>query len=153
MITRRRMEFIATSKLNICIGIFAFLTFVLYPAYTIAGSVMPTLRVEDVAEAPVDLAGKQVAVRGFVRFGDDTKNLWADERTYLAALNGTGNLQELSSHKCLSLYTSKKFSSRLRHFDKRLVTIYGKVYRYKYVPGDINLGYCNDLGIIVTGIK
>jgi hypothetical protein len=67
------------------------LLLLLSAACTHANVAQRVLRVDDILASAGTLEGKQVEVRGFLRFGDDTQNLWTSKGAYSAVSAWSGN--------------------------------------------------------------
>src|SRR5690349_3648842 len=78
---------------------------------THAKDVQAVLGVDDIVQSGKAFDGKRVAVRGFLRFGTDSRNLWASKEAY-AFVKG----QELPPNdpawgRCITLFDVGKWRS------------------------------------------
>jgi hypothetical protein len=127
--------------------------FLLLSASCIYGSdAQQVLRVDDILESANVLEGKQVEVRGFLRFGDDTQNLWASKDAYSAVSGHYVAPESPLWNHCISLFDTLKLRSSLLRYDSRDVLVRGRVTRYRRDEGDIAFSSCSEIGIAINSI-
>lgn len=110
------------------------------------------LRVDDILKSARALEGTQVKVRGFLRFGDDTQNLWTSKDAYSAV---SGHFVPPDSplwNHCVSLLDTKELRAALLRYDRLDVIVRGRVTRHRRENGDIAFESCSDVGISVTSV-
>jgi hypothetical protein len=110
------------------------------------------LYVDDILKSAGLLEGTQVEVRGFLRFGDDTQNLWSSKDAYSAV---SGHFVPPDSplwNHCISLSDTKKWRAALHQNDSLDVVVRGRVTRYQRNNGDIAFESCSDVGISVASV-
>lgn len=110
------------------------------------------LRVDDILESARVLEGTQVEVRGFLRFGDDTQNLWTSKDAYSAVSGHFVSPDSPLWNHCISLFDTKKLRAALLRYDALDVIVRGRVTRYRRENGDIAFESCSDVGISVTSV-
>src|SRR5678816_1589358 len=82
--------------------IFASIVFALSSCAQSAVRLTP-MGVDNVIQSAASLEGQRVAVSGYLRFGDDSRNLWSSKAVYLNIKNGNRPAQATSDH-CIALY-------------------------------------------------
>jgi hypothetical protein len=110
------------------------------------------LHVDDILKSANVLEGTEVEVWGFLRFGDDTQNLWSSKNAYSAV---SGHFVPPGSplwNHCISLSDTKKWRAALHQYDSLDVVVRGRITRYQRVNGDITFESCSDVGISVTSV-
>lgn len=110
------------------------------------------LRVDDILESAAALEGRQVEVLGFLRFGDDTQNLWTNKDAYSAVSGRYVPPESPLWNHCVSLFDTKRLRETLLRYDSRDVIVRGRVTRYQRANGDIALSSCSDVGITISSI-
>jgi hypothetical protein len=99
------------------------------------------------------LEGKEVSVVGYLRFGDDTRNLWNDKEALLAVSGGNVLPNDPAWNRCITLYDADKWRSILLSKDEKYVKVSGIVRFEAARPGEITFGACSDLGISIRSIE
>jgi hypothetical protein len=112
-----------------------------------------SIGVESVVNSAASLEGKQVTVSGYLRFGDDTRNLWSSKGAYLAIRNGGPHALGLATDHCIALYDITSWRDALLSNDGKSVLIGGVVHRIPLKEGEISLSECSDLGISIRSIR
>jgi len=101
----------------------------------------------DVFAARAAQAGRQVEVRGFLRYGDDARGLWQSEAGYRDSTSSAASA-------CLTLWNAGAFRKRLKPRDQSTVTIGGKIFTAAALqPDEIEFGRCSDTGLIIERIR
>jgi hypothetical protein len=111
-----------------------------------------TLRVDDILASASALEGKQVEVRGFLRFGDDTQNLWTSKGAYSAVSGPYVPAESPLWNHCISLFDTMKLRATLLQYDSHDVLVRGRVTRYPRDNDDIVFSSCSDVGIAIISI-
>jgi hypothetical protein len=111
-----------------------------------------TLTVDQVVVDAKDLLGHSVTVIGFLRFGDDSRNLWTDKRAYVAVSEGDPLPDDLAWDRCLTLYNIDGWRSILLKNDERQVVVRGILQRHVRLPHEITLSECSELGISIESV-
>jgi hypothetical protein len=128
------------------------LVLLLSASYVYGGGARESLRVDDILESASALEGKQVEVRGFLRFGDDTQNLWTSKDAYSAVSGRYVSPESPLWNHCISLFDTKKLRATLLRYDSSYVLVRGRVTRYRRDAGDISFSSCSEVGITITAI-
>jgi hypothetical protein len=128
------------------------LLLLLSAACTHATVVQRTLRVDDILASATALEGTQVEVRGFLRFGDDTRNLWTSKSAYSAVSGQYVPAESPLWNHCISLFDTKKLRATLLRYDSRDVLVRGRITRYRRDNDDIAFSSCSDIGITIISI-
>lgn len=110
------------------------------------------LRVDDILESATALEGRQVEVKGFLRFGDDTQNLWTSRDAYSAVSGRYVPPESPLWNHCVSLFDTKKLRSTLLRYDSRDVLVRGRVTHYRRDSGDIAFSSCSEVGIAIVAV-
>jgi hypothetical protein len=97
--------------------------------------------------------GRTVSVRGYLRFGDDSRNLWSDEDSYDLANHRCLSPGDPAWNHCMTLYEIGRWRSQLLATDRTFVVITGVMHRYPSEEGDISAGACGDLGIAIRSVE
>ena len=107
---------------------------------------VPALQPQTVLAAPADYQGKRIVVRGYLRYGDDSRSLWQSIETYRAS-------RSAARTACLTLFNADAFHTRLRQFADSTVTLTGTVRTMHLAPEQSALGWCNDTGLMIERIE
>jgi hypothetical protein len=113
--------------------------------------------VDEVVATEQALLNKPVTVRGYLRFGDDSRNLWSERDAYSAIVRGLerGDLapDDPQWHRCITLYEIREWREYLLSHTEKYVTVTGVLRLYPAKPGEISMGSCSDLGIEITSVR
>jgi hypothetical protein len=111
------------------------------------------LSVDAIIRGSDNLEGKIVTLNGFLRFGDDSHNIWSDQKTLSYVENSVFYSRDPIWSRCITLFEIDGFRTNLLYLDRRYVTITGVLHRAVPVADDVNLGSCSSLGISPRSIK
>jgi hypothetical protein len=131
------------------------LTSILITLSGCAHNVVPanSIGVDSVVYSATSLEGHQVSVSGYLRFGDDSRNLWSSEAAYLSAKNGKPSARVLATGHCIALYDIEKWRDALLSNNGKNVLVDGVIRRIPLKEGEISLSECSDLGIAIRSIR
>lgn len=110
------------------------------------------IKVSEVIAKYDELLGRKVAIRGYLRFGDDSRNLWDEKDVYIDAKEGRVNIDTASSSKCITLYDIGRYRKILLKYNQHNVIIYGTIKRVPLGEDEISLGSCNEIGVSVDRV-
>lgn len=132
-----------------------FLTSVFIALSGCAHNLVPpnSIGVDSVVNSAASLEGQLVTVSGYLRFGDDSRNLWSSKDAYLGIKNGNPSARAPASDYCIALYDIEKWRGILLSNDGKNVLINGVIRRIPLKEGDISLSECSDLGIAIRSIR
>ena len=119
-------------------------------ACTHGGVAQRPLSVDNILESAVALEGKKVEVRGFLRFGDDTQNVWTSKDAYSAVSNRYVPPESPLWNHCISLFDTARLRATLLQYDSRDVLVRGRVTRHRRDNDDISFSSCSDVGITIN---
>ena len=105
-----------------------------------------------VANAKI-LEGKEVSVAGYLRFGDDSRNLWANKKAYVSVASGSAGTNGPDWSRCITIYDLSSWRNKLLHMNKSNVVITGTVKSVPLEDGEIRTGSCSDLGVSIKAIS
>jgi hypothetical protein len=94
-----------------------------------------------------------VAVRGYLRFGDDTHNILADKSTLLKVETQSIDDDDPIWRRCITLYDIGHWRTTLVSLDRHYVVIEGILRLRRRGPGELSLGSCSEWGISVRSVK
>lgn len=101
----------------------------------------------DVLSALSASDGQRVEIRGFLRYGDDARGLWQSRESYRT-------FTPAAASACITLWNAGVFRERLSQRDGSTVTITGKLHVAPPLGTDeMELGRCNDMGLIIERIR
>jgi len=109
--------------------------------------------VDDVVRSSTTLEGTKVRVRGYLRFGDDSRNLWADRNAYDAVSSAYVSPSDPAWNRCVTLYDIGAWRKDLLARNSTDVVIGGVIRRRAMQEGDVSLSSCSDLGISVLSVE
>lgn len=113
--------------------------------------------VDGVVAAEQSLLNKPVTVRGYLRFGDDSRNLWSTRGAYSTVVKdlSRGGLpaDDPKWQRCVTLYEIRQWREFLLSHTDKYVTVTGVLRRSPAQPGEISMGACSDLGIEITSVR
>lgn len=118
-----------------------------------SGGLRSAASVDDIVHDQGVLAGTEVSVRGYLRFGDDARNLWADRDVYLRVAEGSRMSTDPLWNRCLTLYDVGAHRARLASLDGKEVVVTGRVRQVVPRPGDVTTSACNTIGIVVHAVR
>jgi len=111
------------------------------------------MSVDDVVEHQEALIGSVVSVSGYLRFGDDTRNLWMNRETYEQISNGYVSPTDPVWSRCITLYNIGQNRNALLRRDGKEMIVTGVVQRVTHQAGDIVIGACSDLGLSIQAVR
>jgi hypothetical protein len=111
-----------------------------------------TLGVDDILRSAHTAEGTEVEVRGFLRFGDDTQNLWSSKEAYSAVSGHYVPPDSPLWNHCISLFDTMTLRAALLKYDSFDVIVRGRVKRYRQVNGGITFESCSDVGISISSV-
>lgn len=109
--------------------------------------------VDDVVAHESELVGKSITVTGYLRFGDDSRNLWNSRQVYLRVANEDAQPNDPAWNRCITLYDIDGFREKLVAHNNDYVLVSGVVQRLARQEGEITTSSCNELGISVRSLK
>lgn len=96
---------------------------------------------------------KPVVVSGYLRFGDDSRNLWSTKQSYVKVTKSDIDPEDAAWNRCITLYDVGSFREDLIKYNNHYVIISGVVRRIIQQEGEITTSACNELGISVRSVK
>lgn len=108
--------------------------------------------VDDVVARESELVGKPITVTGYLRFGDDSRNLWSNRQVYLRVTNEDTQPDDPAWMRCITLYDIDGFREKLVAHNNDYVLVSGVVQRVDRQEGEITTSSCNELGISVRSL-
>ena len=105
--------------------------------------------VDFVIQAASALERTKVQVAGYLRFGDDMRNLWNSKAAVSAAGTGYVPADDPRSNHCITLRDCGNQRSTLLRRNGHSVLITGVVNRIPLGPDEIEIGSCSEIGISV----
>jgi hypothetical protein len=111
----------------------------------------PPLTVDEVIRSNPE--GEVSSVRGYLRFGDDSRNLWSSKDAYDVVKTRYVPPNDPAWDHCIALYGVERWRRELLARDKSYVVITGVIHRYPSKEGDISLGSCSDLGVTISSLR
>lgn len=93
--------------------------------------------------------GHVVSVKGYLRFGDDSRNLWSNKDAYELVESRYTPQDDPAWNHCITLYGIEDWRKELLAKDRSYVVIAGVIHRYPSKEGDVSVGSCSDLGISI----
>jgi hypothetical protein len=129
------------------------LLIILETACAHTGHVQRILSVDDILRSGKTLDGQLVEVRGFVRYGDDSRNLWTSEKAYSKLAGHFVPPSDPDWNHCISLLDSGKWRKLLVQKNGSYIVISGVVRHDPRAEGDINFELCNELGLSIRSIQ
>jgi hypothetical protein len=108
--------------------------------------------VDQVVTRETELLEKPIAVQGFLRFGDDTRNLWADKQAYVTVSEGDLDPADPAWDRCITLYDIDGWRSALLKNDGHQVVVRGTLRRYDRKPQEITLSECSEWGLSIQSV-
>ncbi len=103
------------------------------------------------------LLDRAVVIRGYLRFGDDSRNLWSTEHAYRVIeghiSRGELALEDPNWKRCITLYGVGEWRDLLLKRSGDYVVVKGVLRRYASKWGEISLGACSDLGVEIGSIQ
>jgi hypothetical protein len=94
-----------------------------------------------------------VSVKGYLRFGDDSRNLWNNEESYTYVRKSYVPPNDPAWSRCIALYDINGWRKALLSMNNHYVLISGVVRRYPARDGDIAMDTCSDLGISIRSAE
>lgn len=131
--------------------------YIMFLLITLWGCTKPSIRhdlknVQDIISNQSIYLGEQVSVKGYLRYGDDAKNIWVDGSTYSKLSDSNIKPSDPAWKMCLGIYKDASLWKKLRRLDKENVIITGKLVIRKS-DEVIYLGRCRALGIEIESIE
>src|SRR4051812_36692237 len=111
-----------------------------------------SMDVDSIIRSATNLEGKQVTVAGYLRFGDDSRNLWSSGDSYIAVKNGQPLPGGALWNHCIALNDINGWRRALLSNNERNVLITGVIHRIPFKDDEISLGACSDLGISIRSV-
>ena len=108
--------------------------------------------VDSVVALEQQLVGQSIIVRGFLRFGTDSKNLWNDSRAYAAVVNNWFPPDHPAWNRCITLYDIVGWRDFLIANSNMNVVVTGVLRKETREPDEINLDSCSELGVSITSV-
>jgi hypothetical protein len=110
------------------------------------------LGVDDLLKSARTVEDTEVEVRGFLRFGDDTQNLWSSKEAYSAVSGHYVPPDSPLWNHCISLFDTLTLRADLLKYDAFNVVVRGRLKRYRQDNGGITFESCSDVGISVSSV-
>jgi hypothetical protein len=111
------------------------------------------LTVDELIQSAASLEGQEVAVLGYLRFGDDSHNLWSSKEALAAVSTDYVPTDDPAWDHCISLFDFGGLRSRLLANDNRTVILIGTVRQIKLKPGELMMSTCSEIGISVQSVR
>jgi hypothetical protein len=106
----------------------------------------------DVLASPAGFEGRNVTIRGYLRYGDDARGLWQSSAVLRKLDTLPGNAPEWNS--CLTLWNADKFRKQFVELRESNVTLVGIVRTMPPLGSEeIALGRCSDTGLVIESIR
>jgi hypothetical protein len=109
--------------------------------------------VDFVVQSARALEGTRVQVVGYLRFGDDTHNLWNSKAAETAVSTGYVPADDPRWSRCIALRDFGNYRSTLLRQNNHLVLITGIVNRIPLGPDEIEIGSCSEVKISVLKVE
>jgi hypothetical protein len=110
-----------------------------------------------VVASEISVLNKSASVKGYLRFGDDSRNLWSTREAYSRVLEQLerkdGALDEALWEHCITLFAINGWREFMLAHNDQYVIVTGVIQRYPAATGEISMGGCNDLGIQITSVR
>lgn len=111
------------------------------------------LTVDEVVSSGSSLLGEPVSVSGYLRFGDDSRSLWASASAYAAVADEYLELEDPAWDRCITLIQIGNLREELLSKNGRVVILTGVIRRLRPAAGSGNLTSCSNLGISVDRVQ
>ena len=123
--------------------------------YSYAKTGQPTYydSIDDVVSNENLYLGKLVLIKGYLRFGDDSRNLWSTRKAYLRVVEQDTMSDDPAWNRCITLYDFEAFREELIAHNNDYVLVRGVIRRSIHQEGEITTSACNELGISVQSVK
>jgi len=141
------------SRLRFAHALMAASLFALVCACSSTARAARPLSVDDVIRSATSLEGQTVVVKGYLRFGDDGKNLWASKSAYLAVSGPYVPPNDAAWSRCITLFDIGTWRSGLLARNNEYVLIAGVLHRGPSLDDQINFDSCSDLGISIRSVN
>jgi hypothetical protein len=97
--------------------------------------------------------GDVVTVSGYLRFGDDSHNLWSSKEALLAVSKGYVPPKDPAWNHCIGLFDIDGWRSRLIDLDNSHVTITGALQSSHPHHSEFTMNTCTDSGLSIRSVK
>jgi len=111
------------------------------------------ISVDSLVESASRLEGQQVTVSGYLRFGDDSRNLWSSKIVYMKMKNGSLSASNGPNDHCIALFDIADWRESLLSNNGKDILVSGVVRRIPLKEGEISLSECSDLGVAIRSIQ
>jgi hypothetical protein len=98
------------------------------------------------------LLGQAVTVDGYLRFGDDSHNLWTSRRSYRAVADGYRDTDDPAWKECIALFDIDGWRDVLLRYTNHKVRVIGVLHRVPLQPDEITLSECSELGLSIKSV-
>jgi hypothetical protein len=105
--------------------------------------------VDDIVRSATILEGQTVSVKGYLRFGDDSRNLWSNKESYTYLKKDYRPPSDPAWNRCIALYDIDGWREKLLSMNNHYVLVSGIVRHYPTRDGEITIDTCSDLGISI----
>jgi hypothetical protein len=109
--------------------------------------------VDEIVRSATVLEGQMVSVKGYLRFGDDSRNLWSNEAAYTYVSKAYLPPGDPAWNRCIALYDINDWRDTLLSMSSQYVLISGIVRRYPARDGDLTIDTCSDIGISIRLVE
>jgi hypothetical protein len=103
--------------------------------------------VDQVVREQQQYLGQTIAVRGYLLFGDDARNLWNDMDSYKHVKRGYVPPDDPAWKRCITVTGKGLGRERMKKLSGHYVTVKGVLQKHTLPPNVIAFGSCNDLWI------
>jgi hypothetical protein len=122
-------------------------------ATTSASDEQNTYDVDAVVRNYESLAGKPISVVGYLRFSDDSKNIWQSAKIYTRIRDDDILPSDVEWKRCITLYNIGKLRSKLKALDNSAVIVTGVTLNIPRGEDEVNLNSCNTIGISARSVN
>jgi len=109
--------------------------------------------VDDVVHSVGAWEGQIVIVKGYLRFGDDSRNLWSNAAAYAYVSKEYREPSDPGWNRCISLFDIDDRRERLLSLNNHSVVIAGIVRHYPRESQEVRLDTCSDIGISIRSVE
>ena len=109
--------------------------------------------VDEVVHSVDAWEGQTVTVKGYLRFGEDSRNLWSDAAAYAYVSKEYRESSDPGWNRCISLFDIDDRRERLLSLNNHSVVVTGVVRHYPREGEEIRLDTCSDIGISIRSVE
>jgi hypothetical protein len=116
------------------------------------GGSYAVFNVDQVISNETTLIGRTVTVSGYLRFGDDTRNLWANKAAHDAVVDTALSPDDPAWNRCVALFDIDGWRDVLLKNDRRQILVRGILRRDPQTAGEITMSECSELGLSIRSV-